>query len=115
MTAPAFAVEASESLAGKWSGNWTPPGGIPDSMTIELAQEESRPLTGKLLTPVPMEFTYASFDRKTNAIALEAMDQKTGKHYKIDGKVRGTEIKGTLMIDNTKAELLLIKWTYVQH
>jgi hypothetical protein len=46
-------------------------------------------------------------------ITIEAMDEKTGKHYKVDGKIQGTELKGMLGIDNVKAELLLIKWTYV--
>jgi L-fucose isomerase-like protein len=110
---PSFAADTSEELAGKWSGNWTPQGGIPDSMTIEFTQEGSGRLTGKFLTPVPMEFTRASFDPKTHAVVVEGMDQKSGKHYRIDGKVQGTEIKGTLGIDSAKADLLLIKWTYV--
>ena len=113
MLAPCFAADTSEELVGKWSGNWTPQGGIPDSMTIELTPEGSGRLTGKFVTPAPMEFTHASFDAKTHAIAFEAVDPKTGKHYKVDGKIHGTELKGTLGIDNVKGELLLIKWTYV--
>jgi len=112
IVAPSLAADTSEELAGKWSGNWKLQGGIPDAMTIELTQESSGRLTGKFLTPVPIEFTRASFDSKTHSIALEAMDQKTGKHYKIDGKVQGTELKGTLGIDDVKADVLLIKWTY---
>ena len=109
---PSFAADTSVELAGKWSGNWKPQSGIPDAMTIELTQETSGRLTGKFLTPVPIEFTRASFDRKTRAITLETMDPKTGKHYKIDGTIQGTELKGTLGIDDVKGELLLIKWTY---
>ena len=112
IVAPSLAADTSEELAGKWSGNWKLQGGIPDAMTIELTQESSGRLTGKFLTPVPIEFTRASFDGKTHSIVLEAMDQKTGKHYKIDGKVQGTELKGTLGIDDVKADVLLIKWTY---
>ena len=110
-----FAAETPEALAGKWSGNWTPPGGIPDAMTIELAQESSGRLTGKFLTPAPMEFTHASYDPKTHTIILEGMDQKSGKHYRVDGKIQGTELKGTLGIDTVKADLLLIKWTFSPH
>jgi hypothetical protein len=59
-----------------------------------------------------MEFTHASFDPKTHAVILEAMDEKSGKRYRIDGKIRGAELKGTLGIDDVKGDLLLIKWTY---
>ena len=89
IVAPSLAADTSEELAGKWSGNWKPQGGIPDAMTIELTKESAGRLTAKLLTPVPIEFTRASFDQKTRAITLEATDQKTGKHYKIDGKIVG--------------------------
>jgi hypothetical protein len=109
---PALAADPSEALAGKWSGNWTPQGGIPDSMTIELTHESPERLTGRFLSPVPMEFTRAAFDPKTHTVTVEATDQKSGKQYRINGKIQGTEIKGTLSIDNAKADLLLIKWTY---
>ena len=109
---PSFAEDTSEKLSGTWSGNWTRQDGIPEPMTIELAQESPGRLTGKFLTPVRMEFTHGSFDPKTDAITLEGMDQKSGKHYRIDGKIRGTELNGTLGIDGVKAALLLIKWTY---
>jgi len=112
MLVPSFAADTSEELAGKWSGNWTPQGGIPEAMTIELTKESSGKLAGKFLTPVPMEFTHASFDPKTHAVILEAMDEKSGKHYRIDGKIHGTELKGTLGINELKGDLLLIKWTY---
>ena len=83
-----------------------------DAMTIELTEETSGHLTGKFLTPVPIEFSRASFDPKTHAVALEAMDQKSGKRYRIDGKIRGTELKGNLEINDVKGDLLLIKWIY---
>ena len=109
---PSFAADTSKELVGKWSGNWTPQGGVPDAMTIELTEETSGHLTGKFLTPVPIEFSRASFDPKTHAVALEAMDQKSGKRYRIDGKIRGTELRGNLEINDVKGDLLLIKWTY---
>ena len=40
------------------------------------------------------------------------MDQKSGKRYRIDGKIHGSDLKGTLEINDVKGELLLIKWTY---
>jgi hypothetical protein len=91
---------------------WTPQGGIPDAVTVEFTREPSGKLAGKFLTPTPMEFRHVSFDPKTHIVSLEAMDEKSGKHYRIDGKIRGTELKGTLGIDNVKGDLLLIKWTY---
>jgi len=100
-------------LTGKWSGNWTPQGGIPDALTIELRKENPAVLTGQFLTPAPMQFTRATFDAKTHMVTVEATDEKSRKHYRIDGKVQGTEIKGTLAIDGVKGDLLLIKWTYV--
>ena len=109
---PCLAADTSKDLVGKWSGNWTPQGGIPDAMTIEFTEGLSGHLMGKFLTPVPMEFTHASFDPKTRAVIVEAMDEKSGKRYRIDGKIRGTELKGTLGIDDVKGDLLLIKWTY---
>jgi hypothetical protein len=109
---PFLAADTSKDLVGKWSGNWTPQGGIPDAMTIEFTGQLSGVLMGKILTPVPMEFTRASFDPKTGNVVLEAMDENSGKHYRIDGKIHGTELKGTLGIDGVKGDLLLIKWTY---
>ena len=48
---PSFAADTSEELAGKWSGNWKPQGGIPDATTIELTQGSSGRLTEALLNP----------------------------------------------------------------
>ena len=112
LSVPRLAADTSKDLVGKWSGNWTPQGGVPGAMTIEFTDGPSGGLMGKFLTPAPMEFTRASFDPKTRAVILEATDQKSGKRYRIDGKIRGTDLKGTLGIDDVKGDLLLIKWTY---
>lgn len=59
-----------------------------------------------------MEFSTASFNPKTQAVTLEATDSKSGKHYKLDAKIKGTELRGTLGVDNVQGELFLIKWTF---
>jgi hypothetical protein len=101
-----------DQLNGTWSGSWVPEGGIRDAMTIELRHDESGKLTGRFVTPVSMEFTKATFNSKTRALLLEAADPKSGKQYKLNAKVEGTEIKGTLAAEN-QGQVHLIKWTYV--
>ena len=101
----------SNPVNGTWSGNWNPKGGIPDAITIELRQEGSK-VTGQFLNPAAMEFSKTSFNSKTGALMIEATDKKTGKLYKIDGKIQGNELKGTLAVGDTSGEMRLIKWTF---
>jgi len=108
------AARAAETttLSGTWSGNWTPKGGTPDAITLELRQEAGGKLTGKFLTPQPMEFSKASFNAATGVVMFEATDAKSGKSYKVEGKVKGTELIGTLAAGDTTGEVRLIKWTF---
>ena len=99
-------------VTGTWSGNWTPKGGVPDAVTVEIRQEAGK-LAGRFRTPLPMDFSRVSFDLKTGAVSLEATDTKSAKTYKLDGKLSGTDIKGTLVVGNVTGEVLLIKWTYI--
>ena len=108
---PSLAAETND-LKGTWSGNWTPKGGIPDAVTVELKQDEKGNLTGKFLTPAPMDFSKASFNSKTSTVVLEAVDPKSGKHYTLEAKVKGTELNGTLAANDVKGDLRLIKWTF---
>ena len=105
-------VFAAESLNGTWSGNWTPRGGIPDAITIELRQDGNAPITGKFLNPAPIDFSKVTFNQKTSMLVIEATDQKSGKHYKLEGKVEGTEIKGTFTQGDVMGDVRLIKWTF---
>ena len=68
-------------------------------------------MTGKFVTPAPLEFSKVSYMRGTGAIVIEASD-KEGKVYRIDGKIQGTELKGTVTIKDQVGEARLIKWTY---
>ena len=111
----AFAGAISDQLAGKWSGNWTPKEGTPDAITVELKEDRPGKLAGQFLTPVRMPFTNATFDPKTRTVLLEAVDEKSGKHYRVDGKVQGNDLKGTLAAGEVKGDLLLIKWTFMPH
>ena len=111
LPAPAAAADKTE-INGTWSGNWTPKGGVPDAVTVELRRDVGGNLTGKFLTPAPMEFSKASFNPLTGVIAFEATDEKSAKHYKLDGKVKGTELIGTLGTNDTAGEIRLIKWTF---
>ena len=104
--------KAPAELNGTWSGNWTPKGGIPEAMTVEIKQESDSRLTGKFVTPVKADFTNTSFNPKTHALLLEAVDEKSGKRYKVTGKIEGTELTGTLNAGNTTGDLRLIKWTF---
>jgi len=113
LLAPALA-EPTE-INGTWSGNWTPKGGVPDSITVELRRDTSGKLTGKFLTPTAMEFSKASFNPATGVVSFEATDQKSGKLYKLDGKVKGTEITGTFGTPETTGDIRLIKWTFFGH
>src|SRR2546426_8475121 len=64
LPAPAAAADKTE-INGTWSGNWTPKGGVPDAVTVELRRDMGGNLTGKFLTPAPMEFSKASFNPLT--------------------------------------------------
>ena len=107
------AAAETVELSGTWSGNWVTQGGVWNAVTVQFVQLDSGKLTGKFLTPAPMEFKKVSLDPKTGKILLDAVDEASGKNYKLDGKVQGTEIKGTLTANEMTGELLLIKWTYV--
>jgi hypothetical protein len=115
-TGPSLAANADtiqDQLNGTWSGSWVPESGVRDAMTIELRHDESGKLTGRFVTPVPMDFTKATFNSKTRMLLLEAADPKSGKQYKLNAKVEGTEAKGTLAAGSTSGQVHLIKWTYV--
>ena len=100
------------AINGTWSGNWTPKGGVPDAVTVELRRHAAGNLMGKFLTPVPMDFSKASFNPTTGIVRFEAADAKSGKQYKLEGKLKGTELIGTLAADDTAGEVRLIKWTF---
>ena len=99
-------------IAGTWSGNWTPKGGVLEAVTIEVRVESGK-VAGKFRTPVAMDFTKATFNPATGVVAIEAMDTKANKVYKLDGKVTGNDLKGTLVVGGIPGDVLLIKWTYI--
>jgi hypothetical protein len=82
-------------------------------MTIELKFDESGKLTGRFVTPVSMSFSNVAFNSKTRSLLLEAADVTSGRQYRLNAKVEGTEIKGTVVADNQTGQVHLIKWTYV--
>lgn len=100
-------------LAGMWSGSWIPKGGVREPVTVEFKQDTTGALTGKFFTPAPTDFVKAVHNPRTNTVTLEASDAKSGKKLKLDGKLQGSEMQGTLAADTTTGELLLVKWTYV--
>ena len=100
------------AINGTWSGNWTPKGGVPDAVTVELRRDAAGNLMGKFLTPVPMDFSKASFNPTTGIVRFEAADAKSGKQNKLEDKLKGTELIGTLAADDTAGEVRLIKWTF---
>jgi hypothetical protein len=85
-----------DQLNGTWSGSWIPEGGVHDAMTIELKYDERGKLTGRFVTPTSMNFSRATFNPKTRLLSLEAIDGTSGKQYRLNAKVEGTEIKGTV-------------------
>jgi hypothetical protein len=111
LLAPTGAADPS-AISGTWSGNWTPKGGIPDAITVELKWDNHGKLTGRFRTPVPMEFSEASFNPKTGIVTFDAMDEKSGKHFRLEGKLERTEITGTMAANDIKGEVRLIKWTF---
>ena len=102
-----------DQLNGTWSGSWIPKDGVRDAMTIELKHDESGKLTGRFVTPASMNFTKATFNAKTHLLLLEATDATSGKQYRLNAKVQGTEIKGTVTAGTETGQIDLIKWTYV--
>ena len=112
-SAAAKADTSTDELIGTWSGGWTPAGGVYDSITVELKKNDGGTLTGKFVTPVPMNFVEASFNPKTHTVLLEAIDEKTGKQYRLNATVQGTELNGTLKANEVTGKLHLIKWTFI--
>ena len=102
-----------DQLDGTWSGSWVREGGSRDAMTIELKYDDSGKLTGRFVSPTSMNFTKATYNSKTSLLVLEAIDPKSGKQYRLNGKVQGTEIKGTVTAGTETGQIDLIKWTYV--
>lgn len=102
---------AENELKGTWSGSWMKEG-IPEAVTIELAENEKGGISGKFLTPTNMVFTVATFNAKTNAVALEAVEPQSKKKFRIDAKLTGTELNGTMTVDAAKGNIRLIKWTF---
>ena len=102
-----------DQLNGTWSGSWIPKGGVRDAMTIELKYDENGRLTGRFVTPTSMNFGKATFNPKTRLLSAEALDATSGKQYRLNAKVEGTEIKGTAAAGDVNGEINLIKWTYV--
>jgi len=107
------AASETVEISGTWSGNWVTQGGVWNAVTVQFVQQDSGKLSGKFLTPVQMDIRKVSFDPKTGKLLLEAVDETSGTNYKLDGKLQGTELKGTLSANEMAGELLLIKWTYV--
>ena len=113
---PSFAASSDtiqDQLKGTWSGGWTPEGGVRDAMTIELRFDDNGKLAGRFVTPISMNFSSATFNAKTRSLLLEAADATSGKRYKLNAKVEGTEIKGTVTVGDQSGQIHLIKWTYV--
>jgi hypothetical protein len=106
-------LTAAVEVNGKWSGGWTPQGGVRDAVTVEFNQDDAGKVTGKFITPVEMPFTSVTINPTSGAVVLEAKDAKSGKQYRLDGKIEGTELKGTLKAGDVSGEIRLIKWTYV--
>ena len=116
LSMPALAANADadrDQLRGTWSGSWIPEGQVRDAMTIELSYDDNGKLGGRFVTPTSVNFTKATFNTKTRMLLLEAADAGSGKQYKLDAKVEGTEIKGTVAVDSQRGQVHLIKWTYV--
>src|SRR5690348_7031713 len=110
LVAPCTAADTATNLEGTWSGDWTPKGGIATAVTVVLTPREGK-LTGKFLSPVPMEFTSAVYDPKTRTVTIEGRDDKAGQTYKVSGKVAGTDLTGTMTAGDRTGHVLLIKWT----
>src|SRR5436190_22467965 len=96
LAAPVVAADSLSTLDGTWSGDWMIKGGVPDAVTVQLSVSDAGKLTGKFLSPTTMECTTSSYAAKTRQLVLEATDDKTNTHYKLVGKVSGTEIIGTI-------------------
>ena len=52
LLAPVAAADLT-AMNGTWSGNWTPKGGVPDAITVELKTDESGKIAGNLEPMIP--------------------------------------------------------------
>ena len=112
IVAPCVAADKASDLEGTWSGDWTPKGGIATAVTVIFTPKADGKLTGRFLSPAPMEFTGAAYDPKTRGVTIEGVDEKAGATYKLVGKVSGNDITGTITVGDRTGHVLLIKWTY---
>jgi hypothetical protein len=97
-------------FTGKWSGSWTPTGGVRDAVTVEFTETDGK-IGGRFLNPIRADFSKVTVNASTGDVSLEAVD--TGKTWSIVGKIQGTELKGTMKAGTVAGEVRVIKWTYV--
>jgi len=60
-----------------------------------------------------MNFSKTAFNSRTKVLLVDARDEASGNQYTLNGKLEGTEIKGTVTGENLAGPVNLIKWTYV--
>ena len=110
--APSVAADTVDELVGTWSGGWVPRGGVRDAVTVEFKKDDKGGLAGRFVTPSSMTFSKLSFNPKTRMLLLEAVDGKSGKQYKLNAKMQGAELTGSLAANDVSGELHLTKWTF---
>jgi hypothetical protein len=107
------AIADSTEISGTWSGSWIPEGSIRDSVTVEIEQDGNGNIKGRFATPADVRFSLAKFNPQTRTLVVEARDEKSGELYKLNARLTGAELTGTLERGAIKGTVHLIKWTYV--
>ena len=108
---PGQAQSATDSLIGKWTGNWGPTPSHRHAVTLEL-KWDGRALKGTI-NPGPNAFKVqkASFDPNTGELHMEVDAGSMGHrlHYFIEAKVEEGVLIGTWHHTKLKGDLKLAK------
>jgi len=109
---PGATAQSMDDLRGTWSGDWILDSGPRDRVTVEF-RREGDVLTGKLLNPEQFDLTRVEFEESTGALVAEGTDPESHTTYRMEARVEGTRLNGTMISGSGSGEMKLTKWTYV--
>jgi hypothetical protein len=101
-----------DAVRGTWSGDWVLASEARDRVTVEFSWDGDI-LTGKMLNPDQIDLSRVEFDESAGTVVAEAVDPETTTSYRIEARVEGTRLNGTMILGNRNGDLRLTKWTYV--
>ena len=101
-------LNQADALIGTWSGHWTTADGY-SGVTVRFVRNGAA-VTGEMLSPVYLEFTYIAFDERTLTVVAEAERREFG-YFRLDARLEHkTRLTGTLTHDDVADDVTLKRW-----